>query len=556
VLKHQSLAAAAACAVVSLAPGASYAAGVAPVSEAPVDRMVALNKRAFADILSQHFHAAKYWLEEALVIGETAGLENHETTARTYLHLAAVALAGFDDRDEAVRYLDLALKINPNIAITRGLELPGLRSAYLQAREQAGLPPNPDPTAPSFDTFAGTLPEAAPAGDSPPAAAEQEPSAGAEDAAAPVRAAYAAALVDEPDPPARVPAPLFCSLPFDVLPGQDLVVRCLTQKHTHRSSAVFHHRPGGAETPFLDLPMDRSPKGWLVAVVPGGLIAGESLSYYVTAQLPGSQQAIHLGYAETPRSLMVRPEPSSKASEGAGTAASLSPHADSGRAGSTGSRRRAVGSLWFSLALGSGFVYHGRETVDSDSRFRDSNVPVEVEAGLSPASLLQLEPELGYQATRRLSLSLMARYQYAPKEDAEVAKPVAGGKPVLTSAFALYLQARLAFLTVGNLQTYASGGVGFGRSFLAVIDEECEATSCTLDHSDTLHGGNTGLLAGLGAFYHLSPNLGVFVEVKEMVTLPKVMALTELSLGAAFAIRLGHPRAERLAAATGRGAER
>jgi hypothetical protein len=555
VLKHQSLAAAA-CAVLVLAPGAARAAGAAQVSEAPVDRIVALNKQALADILSQHFHAAKYWLEEALVIGETAGLDNHEATARTYVHLAAVALAGLRDRDEAVRFFDLALKINPNIAITRGLELPGLRSAYLQAREQAGLPPNPDATAPSFDTFAADLPEAENTGDGPPAAAEQESRAGARDAAAPLRPAYSAALVDEPDPPARVPAPLYCSLPFDVLPGQDLVVRCLTQKHTQRSSAVFHLRPGGAETPFLDLPMDRSPKGWLAAVVPGGIIAGKNLSYYVTAQLPGSQQTIHLGHPESPRSLIVRAEPSAMAGEDAGTTASLSRHPDGDRTGLAGSRRRAVGSLWFSVALGSGFVYHGRETVDSSARYRDSNVPVEVEEGFSPASLLQLEPELGYQASRRLSLSLMARYQYAPKEEAEATKPAAGEKAVLTSAFALYLQARLVFLTVGNLQTYASGGVGFGRSFLAVIDEECGATNCTLDHSDTLHGSHAGVLAGVGAIYHLSPNLGVFVEVKEMVTLPKVMALTEFGLGAAFAIPLGSPRTERLAAATSRGGDR
>jgi hypothetical protein len=319
---------------------------------------------------------------------------------------------------------------------------------------------------------------------------------------------------------------------------------------------VFHHRPGEAQTPFVDLPMDRSPKGWLVAVVPGELVAGRNLSYYVTAELPGSQQAIHLGYPETPRSLIIRAEVSSKAGEDARTIASLSPHADSGRPGPNGSHRRAVGSLWFSFGFGSGLVLHGRQTVDSNSRLQNTDGPVEVERGFSPASLFQLEPELGYQMTRRLSLSLMARYQYAPREDAELAKPAAGEKAVPTSAFAVYLQARFAFLTVGNVQTYASGGVGLGRSFLAVIDKECEATGCALEHSDTLHGGDAGVLGGVGAIYHLSPNVGVFVEVKELVTLPKVMALTEFGLGAVFAIRLGQARAERLAAAMGHGAGR
>jgi opacity protein-like surface antigen len=293
--------------------------------------------------------------------------------------------------------------------------------------------------------------------------------------------------------------------------------------------------------------MDRSPRGWLVAVVPGKFIAGKDISYYVTAELPGSQQTIHLGYPQAPRSLIVRAEPRNDASEDAGTADSLAQQADSGRTGPRESRRRAVGSVWLSIAGGSGVVYHGKEAVDSDAKIQGTSVPVQVEEGFSPATLLQLEPELGYQASRRLSVSLMARYQYAPK-DTEGSKPAPDEKAVLTSAFALYLQARLFFLTVGNFQAYASGGAGFGRSFLAVVDKDCEATSCRLGHSDTLHGGGAGLLAGAGAVYHLSPNLGVFADVKEIATLPKFMALTEFSLGVAVAMQLGPPRAERLAA--------
>jgi hypothetical protein len=121
------------------------------------------------------------------------------------------------------------------------------------------------------------------------------------------------------------------------------------------------------------------------------------------------------------------------------------------------------------------------------------------------------------------------------------AKPGEDEKAVLTSASALFLQARLSFITLGNFQSYASGGVGFGRSFLAVIDRNCKAGTCSLDHSDTLHGGDAALTAGLGVLYHLSPRLGIFAEMKEIATLPEFMALTELNVGVAIATQPDDP---------------
>lgn len=552
--KQQSLPAivTAAYAVTLLATASVQAAGAAQVSESPTDRMIALNKRAFADIQGQHFQAAKYWLDEALVISETAGLENEEMTARTYVHLAAVSLGGPKDRDEALRYLDLALKINPNIALTPGLEVAGLRSAYLQAREQTGLPPNPDPTAPNFDpslTGSGSerdeglgepSMERTPPTDPTPAWRSSDP------LQSPVREAYAAALVKEPDLPARVPSPVYCALPLDLIPGQDLVVRCVTQKQMRKSSATFHYRPDGEDVPFADLPMDRSPKGWLVAVMPATAIGGKALSYYVTAKLPNVQQPLYWAYPEAPRALSVRAdlvaggngEPAKRQRQDDG--------ANGGRASPREHHRRPVDSLWLGFGTGSGVVYHGRTTVDSHAAMQGTGSPAMVKEGFSPATLVQLEPELGYQVTRRLSVSLMGRYQHAPT-DGGVSTPRKGEKEVLTSAFALFLQGRLSFVTIGNFQTYATGAAGVGRSFLAVIDRDCDGARCSLEHGDTLHGGSAALAAGMGVLYHLGPQLAVFAEAREITTLPTFMALTEINLGVAVATQLGQASVDRMA---------
>lgn len=512
----------------------------AEVGEAAVDRMIDLNKKAYADILDQHFQAAKYRLSEALVIGETAGLENDEMTARTYVHLAAVVLTGLKDREEAIQQFMLALQINPNITITPGLESPALKSAYLQAREEMDLPPNPDPTAPLLrEDSSNPHPE--------PAQAKVEASSKPGDT---TNGPNSAAWIKDPDLPARVPSPLYCHLPFDTPPGQDVVVRCLTQKQQRKSTATFHYRPQGADGEYVGLPMERSPKGWLMIVVPGRAVQGKALSYYIKAEVPGSPKALYQGHPEAPNELIIREPPAPDGAEDATEEPAPIAEPAHGRfpGGAEGvrpSRLRAPGSFWVALGGGTGAVYHGRETVDS-------NTPVTVQSGFSPAALVQLEPEIGYQVSRRFSFSVMGRYQYAPK-DAGGYVPGAGEHAIPTEAFAGFLRGQLSFLSKGGLQAYASGGAGLGTSFLATVDKRCKAaSSCTLDHTDTLHGGPVGLTAGLGAIYHLVPSFGFFLEVKEIATLPKFMALTEINAGLAFTHRFQGSNGQKPATSTSR----
>jgi len=82
-----------------------------------------------------------------------------------------------------------------------------------------------------------------------------------------------------------------------------------------------------------------------------------------------------------------------------------------------------------------------------------------------------------------------------------------------------------------------------------IVDKQCDANSptpgCKLTHSDTLHGGPVGALVGVGAAYHLSRSFAVFLDVSEIVTFGKLMALTEVNLGlaVAFAIESAKPPA-------------
>jgi hypothetical protein len=527
-------------AVVPLSASSAVAKEPAAIGEAAVDRMIDLNKLAYADIQDQHYQAAKYRLAEALVISETAGLENDEMTARTYVHLAAVYLTGLKNREEAIQQFMLALHINPNITITPGLESAALKSAYLQAREQLDLPPNPDSTAPLLRATTANPPSAA-----PPAKVEADSTKPTSDATGTNTVAW----IKDPDLPARVPSPLYCHLPVDAPPGQDVVVRCLTQKQQRKSTAVFHYRPQGADGDYVGLSMERSPKGWLMTIVPGRAVQGKALSYFIKAEIPDSPTSLYLGHPEAPNELIIRKVPGPDGGEDTteeleAIAQPAHDHPSGGGESVHPGHVRAPGSFWLALGGGSGAVYHGRETVGT-------NTPVSVQSGFTLAKLFQIEPEFGYQVSKRFSLSVMGRYQYAPK-DANGFVPRAGETAIPTMAMAGFLRGQFAFLNKGRFQTYASGGAGLGTSFLAVIDKRCDtAATCSLDHSDTLHGGPVGVTVGLGVIYHLVPGFGVSLEIKEIATLPKFMALSEFNLGLVFAHRFQAVNGQKQAASTG-----
>jgi hypothetical protein len=197
--------------------------------------------------------------------------------------------------------------------------------------------------------------------------------------------------------------------------------------------------------------------------------------------------------------------------------------------------RRTPGTVWLALGGGTGGAYHGLQAVDSGSKQANSKVPVPVAAGFASASLFQLEPELGIQLSELFAISVLFRYQFAPADDTGYV-PGPDERALLTSAFAGFLRGELSFLNLANFRSYLSLGAGLGRSFLAVVAKDCDMTSCPLNHSDTLHGGMFGLMGGLGFAYHLTRNLGMYLDVKEIVTFRTILALTEFNVGFSFAI--------------------
>jgi hypothetical protein len=214
-----------------------------------------------------------------------------------------------------------------------------------------------------------------------------------------------------------------------------------------------------------------------------------------------------------------------------------------------GHRRRA-GSVFVSMGGGLQnywipveFTYHG--TVNADSHDKTaSGTPVRISGGLSEAKLFQILPEIGYQLTDKLALSLQARFQLAPQFESVAWIPPAGAGAAPDYALALFLRAQYALLTAGDFQFLGSGVVGGGlvggRTFMSYLGRKCTpipSRNCVAgtEHSDTISGGPVAVGLGLGITYHIVRFFALWAEVRGVYSFGPTMLLDEFNLGVAGA---------------------
>src|SRR3954469_7052073 len=95
-----------------------------------IDKLVQLNKKAMDDFDTADFDAAKKSLLDAEKLGKRAGLESHPVMARTYIHLGAVYLAGYKDKQKSQHYFEKALDIQSDIKLDKNMTSQSLRDAF------------------------------------------------------------------------------------------------------------------------------------------------------------------------------------------------------------------------------------------------------------------------------------------------------------------------------------------------------------------------------------------------------------------------------------------
>jgi hypothetical protein len=544
--------------------------------EGPSLKMKELNRQALADYAAEDYVSAQLGLREALAVGQRAGMANDPLMARLYANLGSVYVSGLKDSRRGARALEAALAIEPEIRLTETLVTPELRELFveLQARVRpspptaasspdAGAPP-PPPAAASAHT-PPVPPPAAAAAPSPPAsapappaadAAHQPPSAGApaapaspaaspppppapsappKEAAATVKVAIAPPPAparrrsgsEEPDLPARIPQPLYCPTPDEAPPGERITLHCVLAPEVAAQKVLLYYRAPGARK-FTPASTTRSNKGWYRGVIPGDVVQGRSLHFYMEARGATNELVGSAGRDDSPNVVLIR--------EGAvpvGTGLFAGVRFRRGEAGSVGAgeedpleavardrereraaaglRRRRDGTLYVGVGLGAGYGYHGTQRLE----FYGDAV---IEKGWIPSGLLHISPEIGYQFNARFALSLLARLQVISQSgsgDMRVGNPARG-------AFALLARPQL-LLGPRNLQLNLSGYLGGGDGFRLTVPPQLPK----FRRNDSVRGGPLVVGAGLGVLFHITPHVALGLDGRWLVGYPDFAAVAD-----------------------------
>jgi hypothetical protein len=481
--------------------------------EQTLRRMVDLNKRALAAHAAGRHSSAKKLLQDALAAAQAAKLDTHLMAARTYIHLGIVSIVGLDQREEGLAAFTQALKIRPDINLTPKLSTPALEADMQQARLLATAPPAPVPLQPT----------------PPPSAPKSKELAAAQVDKVPVP--YTAD--DEPDVPAHVPQPLYCPIPVEGPPGQEVNLLCLTQPEIRISKVVAFYRPASGET-YTALPMSRSKKGWYSAVIPANQVNGRTLQFYFEAQGESNEVAVQNGRGESPNVIVLK---DGAPPVGVGALAALHAATMAAGAGSDETspielqgrearaseeraalRRRAPGTIWLGLGVGTGRAWHGKLPLER-------HPARSVTAGVSPLGLGHLVPELGLQIGDRLSLSVQGRHQYIPSDGSGDAEAM--GSPQ-RSAHAVMFRMQYALFDLADLQLMGSAAVGAGSAVRMKVEP---ARQLGLVTSDTVVTGPLLAALGLGLAYNLSDHWLILAEGRVVGTGLKIGVLGEINAG-------------------------
>jgi hypothetical protein len=173
--------------------------------------------------------------------------------------------------------------------------------------------------------------------------------------------------------------------------------------------------------------------------------------------------------------------------------------------------------VFVGFGLGSGYGWQPGGSLE----FRKDK---EVAAGPLSGGLINLLPEIGYQLTDDLALSMQARLQFVPSEGS--GDPNAGA-PV-EKAYAVLLRAVYAFGTTTNLRPFFSACVGGGDGFRLRVPRDPDAQ---LVRSDTVRGGPLLGGAGIGFAYHFNTHAAWTTELRLITGLPTLAAVADLSTG-------------------------
>jgi hypothetical protein len=527
--------------ILTLAPTVAHAQNVPAV-----DKLIQMNKKALEDYETLEWDTAKRTLLQALVFAKKSNLETHPMMARTYVHLGAVYIVGFKDKQKGLQSFSRALEIDPTIRISKAMSTPELEDIFSQAGQGA-----------SGGTAAPTPSRAEP----PPAPPEPEsaptpPPSGGRRRRAPIMEAEPAAVPPpraedddsgEPDLPARINV-LECPTKDETPPDKAVLVRCAMAANLPVSKLFLMYLEPGAED-FSAVPMEKTPKGWYAAKIPKKAVTGTSLRFYVEGRNDKGKAIVSNGRADSPNLMLIRETGAAEEEKELGGNKRRTKEENPFDEPDPNRPRRFLGRIdkskigldtrfgnrrwWIGFGLGSGFGYAPASGLESlpqlSSRYS---------SGGAWAGLGHIAPEIGYQFGPNLALSLEGRDQYIPQTSHFSSYAATGAHLVLVKLLLYTKQSRGRFF--GSVA--AGGGEGFRLIAhpAAGLPPPGIGGSGDIQYSqfkDTVRGGPVNAGVGGGFIYEITKGVSWMAEVNVLTGFPNFAAVADLNTG--FQINFG-----------------
>jgi hypothetical protein len=507
--------------------------------QAAIDKLVQMNKKALDDFDTLDFDAAKRKLLDALQVGRKAGLDTHPVMGRTYIHLGALYITGFHDRQKGLQNFARALEIDPSIQLSKGIETPEVSSAFAEAQRNAR----------SGAASGGGGDESAPAPKKKRRGPimEGDDSAASEDRPRPKKRKSGD---EEPDLPAHINA-LDCPTPDEAIIDKPLVTRCAVAANLPVASVYLMYRAPDKQD-YNEVLMTKTPKGWLQAKIPKKAVTGKSIQFYFEGRNAAGKPVVANGGADSPNIVLVVEEEAageaSKAETGEEDENPLEENEGDQRPklrlGRRDTSREGLDTRygkrkwWIGIGVGSGYGFakgHGFEAVNKSTEMIPPSQPcsdtnpgfhcLQFQQGLAFAGLGQLVPEFGYALTPNVALSLEGRLQYT-------------GIPSKYSDFAakgaIGVLAKLMFYTKQSQLRFFGTVIAGGGNYRFVGYPDAGSNNGYADFKDTVIAGPILLGAGAGLYYEATHAVSLVIELHELAGLPAFGLVTDLNLSLQF----------------------
>jgi hypothetical protein len=218
--------------------------------QAAIEKLVQMNKKALDDYDTLEWDAAKKTLLDALVAGKKAGLDNHPVMARTYVHLGAVYITGFKNRDKAIQSFTRALEIDPSIQLSKGIATREVSDAFNEAKGARGGGGGPSAgggEAPAKKRRGPVMDSGGEEGEPPPKKKK-----------APVKSSTSDDDSEEKDLPVKIQA-LDCPNEDEAILDRPATLRCAVAPNLPVAKVFLMYKEPGKEE-YTELQMTKSPR--------------------------------------------------------------------------------------------------------------------------------------------------------------------------------------------------------------------------------------------------------------------------------------------------------